>query len=78
MSGSFKPAGVVFASVVAGLGAGVGADLMTEADRAAAAREAEADALNASIARAAAQFAPAEPFSAALTPAPEQGDLFDL
>ncbi len=74
MTDGFKPAGVAFAAVVAGIAAPSGvleAGVLQAADAAMAAREAQADALVAG----AAQFAAAEPFG---EHKPAQSDLFDL
>ena len=69
MSDGFKPAGVAFAAVMAGIAAPAG--MVQAADAAVAARQAEADALLAG----ATQFAAAEPFG---EERPAQSDLFDL
>lgn len=68
MSDGFKPAGVAFAAVLAGIAAPV--DVAQAADAEMAQRAGEAESLR----NAAAQFAPAEPFAEA----PAQKDLFDL
>ncbi|MBL8559861.1 MAG: hypothetical protein JNM47_14150 [Hyphomonadaceae bacterium] len=70
MTGTFKPAGIAVAAVVAGLAAPVG--IVQAADAAMAARDAEADALVAGAMSAGA----AEPFGD-VAPA-EQSNLFDL
>lgn len=72
MSDSFKPAGLIVASIVAGLAA-PGAEALEAADAAIAARDAQADAL----AQAAATFDAAEPFSQGAGEGPEQL-AFDL
>jgi len=70
MTGTFKPAGIAVAAVVAGLAAPVG--IVQAADAAMAARDAEADALvvgamSAGVAEPFGDFAPAQ-----------QPNLFDL
>ena len=69
MTDGFKPAGVAFAAVVAGIAAPAG--MLQAADAAMAAREAQVEALVAG----AAQFAAAEPLGEV---GPAQTDLFDL
>jgi hypothetical protein len=72
MSDSFKPAGLIVASIVAGLAA-PGAGAVQAADAAMAERDAQADAL----AKAAELFKAAEPFAEAVDDGPDQR-AFDL
>ena len=71
MTGTFKPAGVAFAAVMAGIAAPAG--ILAQADAVMAARDAEADALVAGAMQAGA----AEPLGQS-DETPAQGNLFDL